>query len=149
MSWSSKTQNGVGSVPSQELDSTRDELLPLADREARSGDKPFEPIDFQPVKSPGHFEAEFALKGNDVIFHFWPWGFHEAQERGAIPPRFLSLLPEYLAESLSKEYGSKAQLSADEDMGALFVRVPEAGINQFWREIAIKVCEHLHNCFES
>ena len=32
-------------------------------------------------------------------------------------------------------------------MGAYFIRIPSGGLNQFYREMAIKLCEMLHKMY--
>jgi hypothetical protein len=138
-----------GSVDAKSFENTKSELLPIAHKESLTGAKTIQPIDFQPVKSPGNYEAEFAVKGEDVIFHFWPWGYHEAERRGVALPRFKKNFAEKLNSSMAKTFGQhRIQISEDPDMGAFFVKAVGFGINQFHRELCIEACENLHNEFE-
>lgn len=150
MAWNEKLADGTSSVKvSKEYDSMTESLSPLVAKEAQQ-DKGIEPIEFQPVKSPGNYEAEFAKKDDDILFHFWPYGFHDAQDKEKTPPRFKNGFETFLTQVMSETYGPKrVQLEKDLDMGAIFVRAMGAGSNQFFREVAIKACELLHQKFES
>ena len=140
----------TGPERGKSLDDTKSELLPLAQKEAAAGAKPIQPIDFQPVKSPGNYEAEFAVKDDDVIFHFWPWGYHDAERRGTALPRFSKDFIEKLSASMAKTFGQhRLQVSEDQDMGAFFVKAVGYGTNQFHRKLCIEACENLHQRFES
>lgn len=150
MTWSEKLADGTtGQKASKEYDTLKDSLAPVAAREGQQ-DKAIIPIDFQPVKSPNNYEAEFAKKDSDVIFHFWPWGFHDAQDKNMTPPRFKNGFETFLVQSMVEVFGAKrVELHKDDDMGAFFVRAQGAGDNQFFRELAIQACEGLHKKFES
>lgn len=156
MPWTEKeaqSLNGsqnTSSERTQVLNETREKFLPIAQKEAAAGAKPIQPIDFQPVKSPGNYEAEFAVKGDDVIFHFWPWGYHDAERRGTALPRFQKDFIDKLNMSMAKTFGShRLQISEDQDMGAFFVKAVGFGTNQFHRKLCIEACENLHQRFES
>lgn len=151
--WTEKDQEQGIQNPSnartQELNQIREESLPVAQREADAGIRPFEPIDFQPVKSPSNYEAEFAVKGEDVIFHFWPWAFHDAQSKGHTPPYFRKDFREHLTVSMSKTFGpNRLQIEEDKDMGAFFVKAVGFGLNSFFRNLCIEACEDLHTRLE-
>jgi len=149
MSWSEKFADGSSKEsPSQEYDALKDSLLPVTVRESKSGNKFIAPIDFQPVKSPKNYEAEFAVKGEDLIFHFWPWGYHDAEADGLALPRFKPNFEKFLTQAIAAQFGNKTFISRDEDVGAFFIKAPGFGLNQFHRELAIKACEELHNMFE-
>lgn len=150
MPWTEKNSDGSsGAKTSAEYDLLKENLLPVAAKEA-SQDKNVKPLEFQPVKSPGNYEAEFTRKDDDVIFHFWPWGFHEAQDKGTTLPRFRQGFETFLVQSMSEVFNARTiQIEHDLDMGALFLRCRGAGLNQFFRENAIKACESLHAKFES
>lgn len=150
MSWSVKT-TGVAEVKTAEkpaeYDAAKKELLPAAERESGK-DKALQPIEFQPVKSPNNYEAEFARKDGDVLFHFWPWGYHEAQDSQKFLPRFRPHFETFLRASLAETYGqNRYEVTEDPDMGAYFIRIPSGGLNQFYREMAIKLCEMLHKMY--
>lgn len=148
-----KSSNGTHS-PSDEraqlLSKTKEEFLPIAVKEASAGDKGIDQVDFQPVKSPGTYEAEFAVKGDDVIFHFWPWGYHDAERRGETTPRFKRGFQDSLMKAMSQAFDPKrVEISEDKDMGAIFVKASGFGSNQFFRKLSIEACELLHKSFES
>src|SRR5687767_9711082 len=117
----------------------------VIEEEARAGDKLIEPVNFQPVRSPGNYEAEFAAKGDDIIFHFWPDGYHDAQNKGKHPPRFKKDFGHHLFVAMSATFGPRRlEIENDDDMGAIFVKATGYGTNQFFRTMAISVCEDLH-----
>lgn len=150
MSWLEKnTETNEVAAPTavraQVLDEAREQGLPTITKEAEAGVKPFAQVEFQPVKSPGIYEAEFGVKGGDVIFHFWPSGYHVAERRGVAGPRFK---PNFEAE-LKKVMGSvfdsnRVLIDHDPDVGAIFVRAKGWGEAQFHRDLCIKACEQLH-----
>lgn len=148
-----KSSNGVHSPDNERaqlLSKTKEEFLPIAEKEASAGDKGVAPISFQPVKSPGTYEAEFAVKGEDVIFHFWPWGYHEAERRGETLPRFKRGFQNFLIKAMSEAFDPKRLVVEDDkDMGAIFVKATGFGTNQFYRNLCIDACERLHKSFES
>lgn len=129
----------------KQLDEVKNEVHPAIVREAAQGDKPFEPIRFQPVKSPGLFEAEFAKKESDLVFHFWPWGLHAA-DRGDQPrPPFTKDFRPQLTCALHDVFDSnKVTIKEDRDMAAIFVKVEGYGMKQFWFDLAHKVVTNLH-----
>ena len=135
-----------------ELDKTKEEEHPRLVQEAERGMKPVEPIKFQPVHSPGIFEAEFAMRqlvsdggiGRDVIFHFWPWGLHSADKTGAPRPGFKKGFREMLEQVFKKHY-TQVEIRDDRDMGSYFVRLRGAGGAQFWFQIAVKAVTDLHH----
>ncbi|TXH11230.1 MAG: hypothetical protein E6R04_02855 [Spirochaetes bacterium] len=144
--WSERSSEGVVSEKSStELDSLKKELSPIVVKEADSGVKGFDPLNFQPVMSPSNYEAEFAAKGEDLIFHVWPWKFHESDRAGKIRPRFRKGFETHLNTAFGKVFFSKWEYSFDEDMGSYFVRAPGAGSSQFMRENAIEALENLHS----
>lgn len=142
---------GIASaIESYELDKVKKELAPIAEKEVNSGDKLLKPIDFQPVISPGHYEGEFAKKDADIIFHFWPHGYHEAENAGRYPPRFEKNFEAVLKASMEKTFGpGRFEMHNDSDMGAIFVKVFSFGLSEFYRELCIEVCELIHNGLES
>lgn len=148
-----KSANGTHSATNERaqlLSKTKEEFLPIAAKEASSGDKGIQTVEFQPVKSPGTYEAEFAVKGEDVIFHFWPWGYHDAERRGETLPRFKKGFQASLAKAMSEAFDSKrVEIQDDPDMGAIFVKASGFGTNQFFRKLSIDACERLHKSFES
>lgn len=127
------------------LDEARAETLPTVLKEADSGQKPFKPIELQPVKSPGIYDAEFGVKGTDVIFHFWPSGYHAAERRGAASPQFKPGFEATLKKVMGDVFDARrVVIESDPDVGALFVRAHGWGEAQFHRDLCIKACEQLH-----
>jgi len=119
--------------------------LPTIKREAGEGMKPFEQIAFQPVKSPGIYEAEFGVKGPDLLFHFWPHGYHLADAQGKSTPNFTQDFMPKLKKVMHETFEhNRVELKEDRDMGAIFVRASGWGDKQFHRELAVKACEAVH-----
>lgn len=136
-----------------ELDKTKQESYPVIAGEVGRGIKPLKEVRFQPVQSPGIFEAEFAQRDSttddgkisrDVIFHFWPWGLHAADKREEIRPSFRRGFKEALQKVMTSEYQGLVQIEDDRDMGAFFVRIRGAGGQQFWHQLAVKAVTTLH-----
>jgi len=149
MSWVEQEQQGRKKLTVTEeraalLDKVKAEALPPIRHEVANGDKPFEPIRFQPVRSPGLFEAEFAKKEDDVIFHFWPWGLHEAERSGKPRPPFSKNFRDVLQKAFKHSFGADAELSEDRDMGAWFVKVRGLGRKQFWHDLSVKAATLVH-----
>jgi hypothetical protein len=127
------------------LDEAREQGLPTIKKEADAGVKPFEQVQLQPVKSPGIYEAEFGVKGADVIFHFWPSGYHVAERRGVAAPKFKQGFEATLTKVMGDVFDAKrVVVEQDIDVGALFVRAKGWGDAQFHRDLCIKACEQLH-----
>ena len=129
----------------QLLDKVKKEVLPPIAREAEQGDKRVEPLHFQPVKSPGLFEAEFGKVGTDIVFHFWPWGLHEADREGRPRPPFEKRFREELRAALLDTFEAKfVTIGEDRDMGAIFVKARTYGSKQFWFDLGRKAVTLLH-----
>lgn len=126
------------------LDKVKAETLPTIRQEASKGDKSVAPIRFQEVKSPGLFEAEFGLKEDDLIFHFWPWGLHIAERNGQPRPAFMPGFREALLAAVTATYSAGVDLQEDRDMGAFSVRVLGAGKKQFWYDLALRTVKDVH-----
>ena len=127
------------------LDALKEATLPIIKKEALSGDRAIEPLHFQPVHSPGIFEAEFAKKGNDLVFHFWPWGFIQAERSGKIRPAFPIEFLATLRHTMITHFGtSNVELNDDRDVGAYSVIVRSFGARQFWHELSVKAVTDLH-----
>lgn len=141
-----RKQMDVSPTRAQTLDEVKKQVHPIIVKEAAQGDKPFDPLRFQPVKSPGLFEAEFAKRGPDLIFHFWPWGLHEADRTGSprppFGPKFRNELKNTLEEVFDKRF---VHISEDRDMGAMFVKVDTYGAKQFWHDLGVKAVTKLHH----
>lgn len=153
MSWTQKDNESqsVGSVEgdrSREYDMVRQNNLPKLQKEADDGEVPVQPVEFQPVRSPGIYEGEFGVKMNDLLFHFWPSGYHDALKKQQVPPSFPSRPVPFeiaLSASFTDVFGkNRVEVKHDGDMGAYFVKATGFGVNQFHREMAIRACEKLH-----
>lgn len=150
MPWLEKNSetNSVGAADAARtkvLDETREENLPIIKKETDSGQKPFTPVQLQPVKSPGIYEGEFGVKGDDVIFHFWPSGYHAAERRGAAAPKFVAGFEVMLKKVMGDVFDAKRiKVEHDVDVGAWFVRAIGWADAQFHRDLCIKACEQLH-----
>lgn len=140
----SKQDHMVSSAKAAELDSAKAETMPELLKET-SGMRPFEQIKFQPVRAHGLFDAEFAVKGDDIIFHFWPYGFHQAQHSGTREPNFPTGFLEKLKESLKTSFAAtRTEVTLDKDMGAYFVKAIgyATAISSF--TLATEACKHLY-----
>lgn len=127
----------------RDLNKARDESIPMVTRDQSRKD--LTPLEFQPVKSPGIYEGEFAVKDEDLIFHFWPYGYHKAERDGHARPRFRPGFDKWLADVMGSVFSpNRIEIKHDEDVGAWFVRASGYGTNQFHRKLCIKACELLH-----
>src|SRR3954463_8140201 len=108
MGWTQKNQEGSASVVPPELEKEYDQVkkdsLPKVQKEANDGVRPFKTVDFQPVKSPNIYEAEFGVKEEDVIFHFWPWNYHMLERQGHRTPEFPKGFQIKLLEALEDSF---------------------------------------------
>jgi hypothetical protein len=150
---SSRRQLPVTTSRAEELNNAKKATHHVIAGEADHGNKTVSPIRFQPVRSPGLFEAEFAQQDSltddkqiskDVIFHFWPWGLHVAEKEGKPRPAFKEGFRLRLQQVLCAGYRGPIQIEDDRDMGAIFVRIRGAGGQQFWHPIAVKAVTALH-----
>lgn len=149
MNWSViRERAGVPEKANQKAEAAYEEakreLGPQIEREVGLRQN-LEPIRFQPVRSPGIYEAEFGQKGDDVIFHFWPYGYHAADSAGRALPRFPKIFESVLERAMVSSYGEgRFEIINDKDMGAWFARAKGWGTSMFARETAVKVCEAVH-----
>jgi hypothetical protein len=128
----------------EKLDKAVQEGLPVVLKENDQGAKPFLKLQFQPVKSPGIFEAEFGVKGDDIIFHFWPWGFAAAKTKGQVPPSFRSDFYKSMVKAMDQNFDPKrTEFVKDQEMG-YFVKARGYALHQFWKKLAIETCSQLH-----
>ena len=128
------------------LNEVKKQVHPIIVKEAAQGDKPFEALKFQPVKSPGLFEAEFAKKDSNLIFHFWPWGLHEADRTGQPRPPFSSNFRNELKKTMDETFNARfVHIAEDRDMGAIFVQITGGGAKQFWHDLGVKAVTSLHH----
>lgn len=150
MPWTEKdvatgASGSVGNERASLLDKVKNSTLPVIQKEAESN-KPFTQIHFQPVRASKTFEGEFALNKDDLVFHFWPWGYHEADKAGNATPRFRKDFELILRRVMGDVFGARrAELQFYLDLGSWYVRIPAAGLDQFHRDLSIKACENLHH----
>jgi hypothetical protein len=129
----------------RERDRARDENLPIVQSQAAKGKLPFNPVRLTPVKSPGIYEGEFGSKDGDVILHFWPYGYHQAERDRLAAPRFVGDFPEKLKAVMEREFGSgRVVVEHVPDLGSWCVTARGWAAQQFHMELAIKACERLH-----
>ena len=148
MNWKEQlasSRNIIQDVPEDRAkiyDNEKEKSIPVI---ARDGDKPFEQVNPQPVISPGIYEAEFFTKGKDVLFHFWPHGYHAAEEQDKIPPRFPRMFASVLKDTITTSlYPSHVEIHEDRDMGAWFVKAKDMAERPFAKDLAIKAMEEIH-----
>lgn len=125
------------------LDMEKESGIPIITKEPSS--RPFDQVRPQPVIGDKTFEGEFFVKGKDVIFHFWPFGYHKADDLNKIPPRFNKKIESVLKSCFEKNIiRYKVEISEDRDMGAWFVKIVNGSENLFYYDNAIAVCESIH-----
>lgn len=134
----------ASAAKAQVFEQEKAKSLPMVVKES-SEVKPFEPVRLQPVISPGIYESEFGTKNNDIIFHFWPPGYHDAERKQTAAPRFSKDFLPKLTKAMGDVFEPhRVSIIDDADMGALFVVAKNWGDSQFVRELSIKACEALH-----
>lgn len=128
------------------LNEVKKESLPVVQREVQSGERPFETINFQPVTGVGTFEAEFGVKGDDVIYHIWPYHYHASDRtEGRRLPMFKKDFEQVLSKVMADIFGQgRCELSYDEDIGAWFVKANGFASNQFHRDLCLNAARKLH-----
>lgn len=158
MNW---TEQQAGSRKATEVSEAKAKLfeevkkdLPVVQKEADGGVRPFKPVQLQPVKGVHTFEGEFGIKDEDVIFHFWPWGYHDAERNGERPPMFAhypdarlyseGAFKELLQKTVGAVFMNRTEISFDADIGAWFVKAIGYANSQFHRQLSIDACESLH-----
>lgn len=139
-------ETDVTTAKAQLLDEVKKSSLPIVQKEADGGVRPFETVKLQPVRATDTFEAEFGVKGEDVIFHIWPWNYHVADRKeGTVLPKFRKDFETILRASFGKVYdSSRVQASYDGDLGSWFVLVKGYAQNQFHRNVCIEAVTLLH-----
>ncbi len=149
MNWSvMRERAGAVEAASQkaadDYDGLKKELAPVMEKEAVIR-QDLEPIHFQPVRSPGIYEAEFGQKREDILFHFWPYGYHAADNDKKVLPRFPNGFPSVLLRVMTEIFKEgRVEMSYDADMGSWFVKAKGWGSSMFARELSIKACEGVH-----
>lgn len=128
------------------LEETKKDTLPVVQKEAEKGKLPFEPVHLTPVRSPGIYEGEFGSKDGDLFFHFWPYGYRQAEREGKARPRFRADIEQILDKTMAEVFGAPRVQYSDyrERNGSFYVKATGWAQNQFAREIAVKACEKLH-----
>jgi hypothetical protein len=140
----SRKEKEVSPQKAAELDAARDKDLPVIQKEA-AGAKLFDQIKFQPVRAYGYFDAEFAVKDGNIIFHFWPHGFHEAQQVGKRIPDFPVAFESKLNQAMSHAFTrNRVEVREDRDMGAYFVKATGYGSSISPFEMAVGACQRLY-----
>lgn len=141
----SRQEIPVTSEKAASFDQTKAEALPTLEKQADRGQMPVEPVKRQPVRSPGIYEGEFMVKDGDIIFHFWPYGFHEAQEKKLAAPRFRPGFAAAFKNVLTDAFGAnRIETSFDQDMGAFFGKAMGWGKSQFHFDLSVAACQKLH-----
>jgi len=126
------------------LDEVKAGSLPIIRQEANAGDRPIKPVHFQEVRSPGIFEGEFGVKDGDLIFHFWPWGLHQADRDGKPRPPFPTGFGPVLRAVLTHHFGL-TEISEQRDLGSWYAKAAGVGRKQFWFDLAVKAVTDLHH----
>lgn len=140
-----KQIQGADSKRTAELNTEKATSLPVIFKETQAGAPPFDPMKFQPVIGTDIFEAEFAVKGPDLIFHFWPYNYHSTDAAGSSTPSFKKGFKEQLLRSFESIFGkNRIVIKDDSDMGALFVKAVGWADNQFYKEQAIRAFKHFY-----
>lgn len=147
--WTAQETKSRASLPVDEakarmLDEVRKEL-PVVLKEADGGVRPFKTVDFQPVRGPGTFEGEFGVKLEDLILHFWPHGYHDAERTGGRTPKFKPGFEEALRSSFKDSFKHfSIEMTFDPEMGAWFMKIPNATSSLHYRDLCVKALEALH-----
>lgn len=149
MAWDARDESGavqrLDGKKAADYEKAKAEGLPVVEKEAESGVRPFESVKFQPVISPGIYEAEFGVKGRDLIFHFWPDGYHKAERNSQRLPTFKKDFLLNLEQTMGDVFGShRIQVQEDLDVGAIFVQAHGWGENDNVNKVAINACEKFH-----
>jgi hypothetical protein len=107
--------------------------------------KGFEKLSFQPVVSKGFYEAEFAVRGEDVIFHIWPYGYRKALDDRTPLPKFPKAFQNAMLKAFGEVFGShRLFVDFDRDMGSFFVRADNFKAHPHHHELSVQACRKLH-----
>jgi hypothetical protein len=129
----------------KELEKSKEEGLPIVRRQVAKGELPIKQVKLQPVRSPGLYEGEFGQKDGDIIFHFWPYGYNEAQRQRLASPHFRPNFEKVLTDVMAGEFGGhRVVITNDADVGAYSVIAKDWAAQQFHFEISVRACEKLH-----
>lgn len=110
------------------------------------GGKPIDPIHFQEVLGPKIFEGEYGVRGEDIIFHLWPYGYHQAMDDNKFPPKFHKNFKGQLVVSVAKVFPTnKVELENHiQRMGSLYVCIYGGASGMFHDQKCIEFCEDLY-----
>jgi len=141
-----KSIKGADMERTMELNKERESSFPVISKETQKGAPPFDPVSFMPVIGTDIYEAEFAVKGSDIIFHFWPYNYHSADAAGKAPPAFKSGFQAQLKKTFESLFGkNRVEIKDDRDMGAFFVRAIGWADNLAWKELSIRAFKGFFN----
>jgi hypothetical protein len=141
----------ITSVPNEQrteqLNQAVGESLPAIHAEVATGVKGLEPISLKPFRCPeGKFEGEFGTKDGDLIFHFWPYGYYQAEHDGTALPAFdriftRKLLEEIFGQSFRPD---RIEVLPEPGLGSICVLAKGYGGSQFQYELCFKAVEALY-----
>lgn len=134
-------QMEVTAEKAAKLNAGKDKDLPRVQKEDL---KSFKQVKFQPVRSPNIYDAEFGVKDRDIVFHFWPYNYHEADRKGVASPAFPRDFGPNLIKTMDDIFRGRTEIHNDPDMGAFTVKALGWGENQFAFDLAVKACKQLH-----
>lgn len=125
-------------------DELRESSLPVISRD--QGQKPLLPIVFQTIIGRGIYEGEFASKDNDIIFHFWPFGYHTAERMEKRTPTFPVSFKSAIERVFQNTFGgaNRLKITDDADIGAVTVQALGWGTSSYARDLSIKACKSLY-----
>jgi hypothetical protein len=133
-----------------EYDNARETGIPRLEREWESvdtkvGGKPIDPIHFQEVIGPKIFEGEYGVKGEDIIFHLWPYGYQQSMDDNKFPPKFHKNFKDQLGKSLTKVFTTNTvdQENHQSTMGSIYVCIRGGASGMFYKQKCIDFCEDL------
>jgi hypothetical protein len=135
----------VDQARAAELDKAKVDVHQAIVKETGEGLRQFKPIKFQPVIGRGIFEAEFAEKDDDIIFHFWPYQYRLKQKEGKQLPQFPQGTENLLKLSLTTSFAdNRIETSFDQDMGSFFVRAIGYAKSLDPKYLAVNVCKKFY-----
>lgn len=136
----------VSQSAAAEFDKAKSDVHHLIAKEADLGVKHFKQLKFQPVIGNGVFEAEFAEKDDDIIFHFWPYNYRLKQKEGKPQlPKFPANAETLLKRALTTSFAeNRIELTFDTDMGSYFVKALGYAKSLNPRHLAIEACKKFY-----
>lgn len=151
--WTKKSGDEYETVDGEragDYDKSKAEFLPVHERHGQTG-QVIAPLEPQPVFSPGIYEADFVVKGDDLLFHIQPEGWAKAIERAhelkknPVFPSFKPGFNEAVHLAMKGQFDqNRVEIILDEEIHSYFARATGYSKNQFHREMAIKMFEDLH-----